>query len=581
MTLYKISPHAHTIESRLIPGTVHYGIFHQLTGYVIEPRESVRGLLLAARMGNNISLDADDLDNLGGDGGQVRELIGQKFLIPSEADPFDSFPSLLEQFVVRPVQNPAIVYRDHSGETKLVRFSMAQRIYSPRRDELLPVVEETMPADAANVFLKADGSRTLGEIFASEGIANCLEDKSCRETIEYLTHPKRQLIKFTSDAEDLRDPYKPCNRVPRNFYHEAKWGQLTPDSAPPSIVDFHVEGIEDAAWEFDLIEPTVNHAFRFPSEALGGLNYGARFCLATLNPKVLPKLSEGNPLQVLEVGGGTGSFARSFIDQAMSLRTPAGGPVEINYQILDLSPSLIQSQQQKLAGVVPPVTHYQQDATSFNLVGRKFDLIIANEVIADFPVAWVRRARKGSNDSSHQWEGEGAVELERYDLDALANADAFLVNKGVFRFIEQAWQHLTPGGVVIMSEYGGVDTFPIQSYHLNHEEFSIHFGHVQTCARKVGFECRLIFLKDFLRLDDQLPMLDGQEEHIRCLNHVFQKHGSSLPFALISQNEFQKLFKELVDHISLTGVSFSPLANGFHYGPRINDFMVAIMTKPK
>jgi len=132
-----------------------------------------------------------------------------------------------------------------------------------------------------------------------------------------------------------------------------------------------------------------------------------------------------------------------------------------------------------------------------------------------------------------------------------------------------------------MSEYGGVDTFPIQSYHLNHEEFSIHFGHVRTCARKVGFECRLMFLKDFLGLDDQLPMLDGQDEHIRCLNNVFQKHGSSLPFALISQHEFQKSFKELADQISLTGVSFSPLANGFHYGPRINDFMFAIMTKPK
>ena len=132
-----------------------------------------------------------------------------------------------------------------------------------------------------------------------------------------------------------------------------------------------------------------------------------------------------------------------------------------------------------------------------------------------------------------------------------------------------------------MSEYGSVDTFPIQSYHLNHEEFSIHFGHVQTCARKVGFECQLMALKDFLQLDDQVRMLDGQEEQILCLNHVFQKHGASLPYALISQSEFQKSFQELVDQISLTGFSFSPLANGFHYGPRINDFMFAILTKPK
>ena len=131
-----------------------------------------------------------------------------------------------------------------------------------------------------------------------------------------------------------------------------------------------------------------------------------------------------------------------------------------------------------------------------------------------------------------------------------------------------------------MSEYGRVDRFPTESYHLNHEEFSIHFGHVQKCARKIGFECRLMLLKDFLEVDDQVLMLDGQEEQIQCLNYVFQKQGSSLPYALISRKEFQQLFQGLVDHIGLTGFSFSPLASGFHYGPRIDDFMVLIMTKP-
>src|SRR5882672_2118511 len=461
MTLYKLSPYAHILENRLLPSTIQYGIFHQLTGYVIEPRESVKVLLLATRMGTSVSLDEQDFDRLGADGAQLRELIDERFLIPVDEDLFESFQPLMEHLVVRPLQNPALAYRDKSGEIKLVHTSMAQRFYSPRRNELPPVLEESMPTDAAKVFLKADSTRTLGEIFPDAGIANALGDSSCRETIEYLTSPKRQLIKLTSDAEDLSDPSKACNRVPRNFYHAAKWGQSATDGGPPSIVDFHVQGIKDAAWEFDLIEPTVNHAFRFPSEALEGLNYGARFCVSTLNSEVLSLLNDSNRLEVLEVGGGTGSFARSFIDQARSLETPAGEPVEIKYQIMDLSPSLIQSQQQKLACLVPAVTHYQQDATSFDLPSRKFDLILANEVIADFPVTWVKRARDEGNDSTEQWEGEGAGDLKRYDLSALANADAFLVNTGTFRFIERAWQHLTPGGVVIMSEYGGVDTFPI------------------------------------------------------------------------------------------------------------------------
>jgi len=581
MTLYKISPHVHIIESRLRPGNIHYGVFHQLTGYVIEPRGNVNGLLFAARMGTNVSLSEDDFDKLGDDGAQLKELIKEKFLIPSDEDPFASFESLLEQFVVRPMQNPAIAYCDKSGEIKLVRTSMTKRIYSPRSIESLSVLEESMPAEATNVFLQADGTKTLREIFVTAGITNPLADRRCWETIEYLTKPERQLIKFTAHAEDLTDPFKPCNRVPRNFYHEAKWGEAATETGGHSIADFHVQGIDDAAWEFDLIEPTVNHALRFPSEALGGLDYSARFCLVTLNPEVLPRLRATNRLEILEVGGGTGSFARAFIEQARRVETPAGESLEINYQIMDLSPSLIKSQQQKLAGVALAVTHHQQDATEFDLPDRKFDLILANEVIADFPVAWVTRSRDENDESGWHWQGEGASDLERYDLDSSPQTDSFLLNTGVFRFIERAWEHLAPGGIVIMSEYGGVDTFPIQSYHLNHEEFSIHFGHVQTCARKVGFECRLIGLKYFLGLDDQVPMLDGQEEHILCLNHVFEKYGASLPYALISEREFQKQFQQLVDEISLRGFSFSPLANGFHYGPRISDFMFAILSKPK
>lgn len=580
MTLYKLSPHAHILENRLFPNTIQYGIFHQLTGYVIEPRESVRTLLVAARMGANFSISDNEFDKLGDDGPQLRELIRERILIPVEDDPFASFESLLDQFVIRPMQNPAVAYRDERGEIRLVRTSMLQRIYSPSRNESLPVVEEMMPAAAAQVFLLADGSKTLREILAAAGVTAPLADRSWGDTVEYLTSPKRQLIKFTANAEDLSDPYKPCNRVPRNFYHAAKWGEAANATAATSIVDFHVEGIEDASWEFDQIEPTVNHALRFPSEALGGLDYGAKFCLATIKTEVLPVLSERNLLEVLEVGGGTGTFARSFIEQARTASTPAGEAIQVNYQIMDLSPALIQSQQQKLSDMVPAVTHHQQDATRFDLQNRKFDLIIANEVIADFPVALVSR-KPEVRDSAPHWEGEGAGDLEQYGLDELENAEAFLVNAGVFRFLERAWQHLVPGGVLITSEYGDVDCFPIPSYHLNHEEFSIHFGHVQSCARRVGFETRLMALKDFLDLDEQTPMLDGQEEHIRCLNYVFERHGASLPYALISQSEFHNCFQELIAKIGLTGFSFSPLASGFHYGPGINDFMVAIMTKPK
>ena len=100
------------------------------------------------------------------------------------------------------------------------------------------------------------------------------------------------------------------------------------------------------------------------------------------------------------------------------------------------------------------------------------------------------------------------------------------------------------------------------------------------CGREIGFKCRLQPLPEFLRIDDQVSMLKGREEHIRCLNHVLEKHGVSLPFALISELDFKTKVQELADHIELAGVSFQPLRTGFHYGPGPADFMVLIMNKP-
>jgi SAM-dependent methyltransferase len=354
--------------------------------------------------------------------------------------------------------------------------------------------------------------------------------------------------------------------VPRNLYHSERKDQPRPDSSKETIIDFHLHGIEDASWEFDQIEPTVNHCFRFPHEALGGLDYASRFCLSTLRPEVVPLMNRSPKLDVLEVGGGTGSFARSFIKQAASL-------AEVNYHILDLSPALMENQRKILSGVLSESRHFQQDATEFDLPDHSFDLIVSNEVIADFPVSSVQRKHGG------EFEGDGAHYVDKYDLGKDA-PDSFVVNSGVFRFIERAWQHLRPGGTLIVTEYGSEQIYPARSYNLNHDEFTIHFGHLAACAAKVGFQCRLLTLKEFLGFDDDVLVLDGREEHLLCLNHVLKNYGQVLPYAVISKSDFEERCRSIVEQTGLIGYSFSPLNKGYHYGPNIKDFLVLIMHKP-
>ncbi len=567
MVTYRINPYISFVESRLFPEFVQQAVFHRLTGEIVEPGERIYSRLSATKSGNQISLSGDDFN--GADGVQLRQLIQQEFLIPEDYDPL---ASLLDQYVTRPIQNPAVAYRSKTGEWTLVRTSMEHTVYSRKRDELPEIIEEKLSPLTAGILLLADGTRTLQQIFSAlrggTNGANILHDSEFRTALDFLTSQERQLIKFTPRLEDLDHPFTYVNIVPRNLYHSERKDQPRPDSSSEAIIDFHLHGIEDASWEFDQIEPTVNHCFRFAHEALGGLDYGSRFCLSTLRPEVVPLMSCLPRLEVLEVGGGTGSFARSFIKQAAILNG-----TNINYHILDLSPALMDNQRKILSELLPESRHFQQDATEFDLPDHIFDLIISNEVIADFPVASVQR-------SGNEFKGEGAYYLDKYDLWGKDAPDSFVVNSGAFRFIERAWKHLRPGGTLIVTEYGSEQIYPARSYNLNHDEFTIHFGHLAACAVKVGFQCRLLALTEFLEFDDEVLVLNGREEHLLCLNHVFKNYGEVLPYAVISKSDFENRCQRIVEETGLIGYSFSPLNKGYHFGPSIKDFLVLIMNKP-
>jgi len=588
MTRFRINPYISFIESRLIPDALQQAVFHRLTNEIIEPGEGVRTFLQAAKPGTWVTLSESDLDKLGEGGNELKQLIHQEFLIAENHDPLAQFSN---HYVARPIQNPAVAYRSTDGDWILVRTSMEHTIYSRKRDELPSVIEEKMSPLTSEIFLLADGTKTLQQIFTAVRInqtESFLQDSEFRTAIDWLTTQERQLIKLTLRVEDLDQPFQSINIVPRNLYHSDRWDGKRPNESEQEIIDFHLTGIEDAGWEFDLIEPTINHCFRFPHDALGGLDYGSSFCNSTLTPEVVPLLDHSRTLEVLEIGGGTGSFAKSFIEQARTSVSSNSNATHINYHILDLSPALMESQRKVLSHLLPESRHFQQDATEFDIPGRLFDLIIANEVIADFPVVSVRRETGNEHDTTNgptasrfgqNWQGEGVYYLDKYELFDRNAPDSFFINAGALRFIERAWKHLRPGGTLILSEYGWEHRYPTRSFHLNHDEFSIHFGHVAACAAKVGFKGRLTTLKEFLSFNDELLVLNGREEHILCLNHVLKNYGTTLPFAVISESQFERQTAGIAEKIGLTGHSFAPVKNKYHFGPNIEEFLVLILNK--
>jgi len=123
---YRLNPYVQVVENHIFPNIVQYGVFHRLTGQVSEPLPNVRALLFALRLGSPASFSDDDLARMGDDGRQLKQLIEKQFLLTGDQDPLAAF---LDQYVVRPRQNPAIWYRSEAGKIVVVRTSMAQKIF--------------------------------------------------------------------------------------------------------------------------------------------------------------------------------------------------------------------------------------------------------------------------------------------------------------------------------------------------------------------------------------------------------------------------------------------------------------------
>lgn len=551
MVNFKLSPYAQIIESRLSKQTIQYGLFHLLTGELIELSEDLRVKLLDpklydARFRNVIPPH------------HFQELLNRQFIISEDQDPLSPF---LGFFAVRPLQNPALGYQTEDGRVIVARTSMSEYIFGRKKGDLPLVIEEELSPTAASIFAKADGTSTLAQLLDPTTASSVSTE--AREAIEFLTTLDRQLIKLAPFQNNLSHPLIPCNIIGRNLLHAADSEQAS------SNTEFHLHGIEDASWEFERIEPTVNYAFRFPSDVFGGLSYGERFCRSALEIGVL---SKGSSPSILEIGGGTGTFAKSFLTELKR------NEIDADYHILDLSPVLIEHQRQVLTSAGLTVTHHHADATQLEL-DRHFDLILANEVIADFPVSEVQTVRLANQ--AKRFEGNGAQWVDKYQLDHPNAPERFLINSGVFEFLERAWRHLSPGGSMILTEYGSEHAYPIQAFQLNHEEFSIHFGHVRTCSEQIGFRSKLITLGEFLKADNQTLIFDGREDRILCLNHILQSRGHGPMFyAAYSRREFEIAFGEATRKLGLIGVSFSPLQGGFHFTPEIEAFLTLVNTKP-
>lgn len=225
--------------------------------------------------------------------------------------------------------------------------------------------------------------------------------------------------------------------------------------------------------------------------------------------------------KILEVGGGYGNLAYGILSRFD----------DIEMTMVDLSPVFIERQKEKLSRFGKRVKFILSDIFEFLKVGESFDLIIANEVLGDFPaivdidkgeLLYLMDTGKtpdniGVDEKKYLFEAKKFV--DKLNIPIESAPDDININTGAIRFIEEAmkktdslWisEHSSdyeiPDSMMEMLRDARIDTWPKKIILFGHTEVTQHFGNLKRFIEKSGFKYQGGSLFNLLgvRTDDEI-----------------------------------------------------------------------------
>jgi SAM-dependent methyltransferase len=390
------------------------------------------------------------------------------------------------------------------------------------------------PAEADDVVVLAacNGERTLAELarhtkMSTDVVAHILS--------KWQTHIPRS-IAWTPPTTDPKLARQSAVALDMLLEARAVEGlAIAPDNR-----DYHRNVIADASRQFDDVETTVSHAYSVAHPGLGGRTYGEAFF-----DKCRSVGAIGSGMRILEIGCGTGRFACAFLD-GFARRLPDEYRTA-RYTMFDLAPALAASQREVTGAHAERIAFASGDIET-HVFSEQFDLVIANEMIADLSVEAIDRDRPLETSA-----------VRKYRLSFEGALRRFLVNAGAIRLLEQVAGILRPGGQAILTEYGSRDDFPRAVELGGHVEHSIHFGHLEQVARLLGLNPRCESLETFLEFDpgchviaaDSLALLRGLS------SRLFDREFSKLAYTTL---QLREMLGDALDRVG--NLRFVPIGDG-------------------
>lgn len=228
---------------------------------------------------------------------------------------------------------------------------------------------------------------------------------------------------------------------------------------------------------------------------------------------------------IMEMGGGYGSLMHGLLSTF--------GQHIAKAVMMDLSPSLLKRQRQRLLEFKDRISFIQADIHELKVARDKLDLIIANEVIGDLDVSTDLYPDRLPQDIA------GLVWA--YGLETPTETP-FNLNTGAIRLVEticrlgvpaflseHSCDPIIPGDMPYLAEGLSCDSFPRQIRLHAHSEYTIRFSHLIKVARSFGATVETGSILDLLGI-----------RHTNALRFVFTSKACATPE--------QEIILEFLDH---------------------------------
>lgn len=276
--------------------------------------------------------------------------------------------------------------------------------------------------------------------------------------------------------------------------------------------NYHKKRIRNTKGHFEEVEKTLSHTLRDKTSVLGNNAYGGRLAESILAIGRFP-----NPARVLEIGAGLGWLGYNFIKK---LKADLKGS-DFRYSFLDLSAAFIKEQRLRNRSASNTCDFTQADACQLPFKNNSFDLVIANECIADFPVI-----KLAKNDISAASPGQNRVirkgasyirAINKFNKYLVPQDDLmpeFIFPIGIICFLEELKRILKPQGKAILVEYSSQFFKPLLVRLGGHFEYSPDFRLLKSVARNIGFKTKIQGIDKFLEINSVPLLSHGSREFL-------------------------------------------------------------------